>query len=490
MQTLDELRHWVRFDARDEARLRALMPYAEPEFGTITTRFYERVLESEGARRVLEDEAQVSRLMVTLRRWMRELLTGPWDADYAVARERIGRVHVQVGLAPRYLFAAMNIVRSELCRIAHSKLAPEAVEPTCIAIQRITDIDLALITGTYVSASATSQMSSLQDLIVSNMPVTVLLLDADSRISAATRSAARLFGDREVVHLELADALPAALIAAAELTEQVRHATNTHREILLPRVDTRIDGRERVFRINVVPLEHPLARVLLHVEELTETIRTEARLRESESLAQLGALSAAVAHELRNPLAGISGAIQVIARSLPDSDRRKPIMDKVEQQVRRLDALVTDLLAFARPSQAKTERIDLLDACSSIRDLVARDHPEVELVLIGQGEAIADANLLAQVVLNLVLNAVQAVGASGRVEIHLAPGSIVIADNGPGVKEEDLEKIFQPFYTTRARGTGLGLAICRKLLTAMGGRLELLDSGPMRGACFRASLAG
>jgi two-component system sensor histidine kinase PilS (NtrC family) len=157
----------------------------------------------------------------------------------------------------------------------------------------------------------------------------------------------------------LLDVLPPSLAEAADVAELVARSTRTGHEIAMPRVDAEIDGRARSFRLDVVPLDHPMAAALVHVEELTEAVETEARLQRNESLAQLGTLSAAVAHELRNPLAGISGALQVIGRSLADDDRRKAIMEKVEGQVRRLNALVTDLLAFARPDVARAQPVEL-----------------------------------------------------------------------------------------------------------------------------------
>ncbi|MDP2311643.1 MAG: protoglobin domain-containing protein [Pseudomonadota bacterium] len=487
MHPFDEMKAWTRFDAADEERLRALWPFVEPELFPLTDTFYERILEQPGAASVLRDEAQVERLKGTLRRWAEELVRGPWDQAYYDRRERIGRVHVDVGLQSRYMFTAMNVFRQGLSRIAVRNLPPEAAELTLDSLGRICDMDLAMMTGTYVTTREARQMTTLQDLIVSHLPVTVLLLDAHGVVTAATRPGTRLFGDVPVLGRRWQVALPPALIASAELDAQMRHALATDREITLTRVDVAIDGEARNFQISIVPLDHPHARVLLHLEELTEAIRAESRLRKSESLAQLGALSAAVAHELRNPLAGISGAIQVLSRSMPTEDRRKPIMEKVEQQVRRLDTLVTELLDFARPTEARIAFVALDEVAAQVVELVRRDHPGVHLSATGTGSAMADPNLVLQVVLNLVLNAVQALEGTGEVRVIVEPGRVLVNDSGPGIPLENVEKIFEPFFTTRTRGTGLGLAICRKGATAMGGRLTL-GAGPLSGAAFALEL--
>lgn len=487
MHPFDEMKSWIGFGPADEERLRALGPLVEPELAGMADLFYARVLSHPGAAAVLRDDAQVERLKATLMRWARELLSGPWDLTYFARRERIGIVHVEVGLPTRYMFTAMTVFREELCRVAMRGLVGDARDDACRSICRVCDMDLAIMVGTFVEHREAKEVETLQDLIVSHMPVTVLLIDADGLVTAATRSHVRLFGDVPVVGHPWSDAFPPALVRAARLDAEMARALETGREIALTRVDVPLDGHDRNFRIAIVPLDHPRARVLVHMEELTETIRTEGRLVRSESLAQLGALSAAVAHELRNPLAGISGAIQVITRSLPDTDRRKPIMDKVEQQVRRLDALVTDLLDFARPAEARFIDVVIEDIVAAVVDNVKRDHPGMTITARGTGTARADPNLVHQVLLNLVLNAIQAVDGAGEVEIEVQPGRVVVSDSGPGIPPENVEKVFAPFFTTRTRGTGLGLAICRKAASAMGGQL-VLTTGPLAGAAFALEL--
>ena len=483
----DEMKSWTGFGVEDERRLRALWPLVAHRLPELSERFYAPVLAHPGAQAVLKDAAQVERLKQTLQRWTAELLQGPWDDAYYARREKIGRVHVDVRLPARYMFTAMHVMREALCEMAREGFVGSEAEAVCAAVARATDMDLAIMTGTFVEGRERAQLTTIQDLIVSHMPVTVLLLDGEGQVTAATRPSTRLFGDRPVVGRAWADALPTTLVQAGDVDAQMARALATGREITLPRIDVTLDNRERNFRITIVPLDHPEARVLLHLEELTETIRAESRLQRSESLAQLGALSAAVAHELRNPLAGISGAIQVIARSLPEDDRRKSVMEKVEQQVRRLNDLVTDLLSFARPTEARSLPVDLGEVARAVVDLLSREHPGVALSVEGAGRAQADPNLVQQVLLNLVLNGIQAQDGAGQVLLRVAGASIVVSDAGPGIPEGDEEKIFTPFFTTRTRGTGLGLAICRKAAGAMGGALTLV-AGPLPGAAFALAL--
>ncbi len=485
MTPLEEMKAWVLFDEEDVRRLHELWPLVEPRLDELTRRFYDRALRFPGAARVFRDAAQIERLRVTLRQWASELLLGPHDQAYFHRRERIGKVHVEVGLEARYMFTAMNVIRDQLCEFAHA--LPEGSAETCRAIGKVCDIDIAIMTGTYVERREARELRSLQELIVSQMPVTVLIVDGEGRVAAATRPSSRLFGEVEMLGLPWGRALPDPLVREGDLVARMERALRTGHEITIPRVDGWIEGRERNFRVSIVPLDHPQARALVHVEELTEAIANEARLVRAESLAHLGALSAAVAHELRNPLAGISGAIQVISRSMPADDKRKPIMEKVEQQVRRLDDLVTDLLDFARPVAPKAVHVDLAEVVRAVADMVMREHPGLRLEVGGAGAATADPNMLQQILLNLVLNAAQATGGVGRVAVTVEPGAVEVNDDGTGIAQENVEKIFQPFFTTRSRGTGLGLAICRKLSGAMNGDLAL-KRGRLPGACFRVEV--
>ena len=192
--------------------------------------------------------------------------------------------------------------------------------------------------------------------------------------------------------------------------------------------------------------------------------------------------------ELRATLMRISGAIQVIARSVPKDAPYAPVMARVEREIRRLDELVSDLLAFARPGAVRLQRVELSDPVSAAAEWVREDHPEMEVVVEGTATAQADANLVQQIVLNLLQNAAQAMeGGRGHVLVTLRGSAITVCDDGPGIPPELGDRVFEPFTTTKVRGTGLGLAICTRSAHAMGGTLEL-GKGRLPGACFTLEL--
>lgn len=483
LHPFDEMKRWVGFTDADVRRLRDFLPIAERHIPAIIDHFYTKVLESDGARSVLEDERQVERLKVTLKVWLTEALAGPHDSAYFERRERIGKRHVEVGLPSRYMFTAMNVAQADLCDIAHAETEEPLTAELCRSIQRLMTLDLAIMTGTYVVGRERAQLQSLQDVLVRHLRISVMLIAPDGIVHAATQAAgAGVPGDP--IGQPWRDVVPAGLRAAASLDRHVERAIQTGHEVTLPRVEVPTEGRTQTYRIHIVPLAHDFASFLLQIDEITDVVDLEARLQRSEALAQIGGLSAAVAHELRNPLAGISGAIQVIGRALPPDAPYRPIMAKVDDEVRRLNGLVTDLLAFARPPTARNSAMSLAGAAEGAAELVKADWPRVNFEIDGSGDAYADPDLVRQILLNLLNNAAQAVLGQGRVQIRVRDGLVRVEDDGPGVPEGIRATVFDPFFTTKTRGTGLGLAISRRAARAMGGDLALGEASPLGGATF------
>ncbi len=478
VNTWREIAAYVGFGPADSEALRELLPHANAHLPAIADRFYEAVLSNERAASVLQGPEQVERLKGTLSKWMLELLEGPHDGVYWARRRRIGHVHVKVGLPNRYVFGAMNVIRQELLALAKGSLPPDVLWEVCLAIQKVTDVELAVMSGAWMEAHEAQELAGLQAVIVENLPVTVLCLDDQLRVTSAS---APPRGPAQSVRAYVEDAV----IEAADLSGQLARALDTDRQVSLPRVET---GDGRIFRITILPLHHPLARLLVHLDETTDLVAVEARLKEAEHLATLGSLAANVAHEVRNPLAAISATLQVIVRSFAEDDRRRSILDKVQQNVHRLDRLVTDLLSYARPVELHTTELDLV-TCA--QEALANSHVQARIRVEEPVETgVADAFYLQQILVNLLQNARDAAGGEAGVELIVGPGaSLRVSDAGPGIAEEVAKKLFEPFVTTKTRGTGLGLAISRKLARGMGAELGLDTShGELGGAVFRLSL--
>ncbi|HEY1100691.1 MAG TPA: protoglobin domain-containing protein, partial [Myxococcota bacterium] len=452
----------------DVARLRVLHPLVMPRVRPIVDRFYEIVLRFPDAAAVFADAHQVERLKLSLTKWVDQLLTGPFDHAYYEQRRRIGAVHVKVGLPSQYMFTAMNRLMEEL----HGIASEHALDVTHgRALRRIADIELAIMLGTYIDAREKQGLEGLRDLLISHLPTTVVLVDNDGRVATSTTPWNELFPGRRLEGLPVLEALHPEVVAQANLGTHLQRAVLTEREIVVPRVDVTLGGRAHTLRVAVIPLKHPLANALIHIEDLTETLATAARAKQAEHLAQLGTMAASVAHEIRNPLAGISGTVQVIANTLPVDDERRTALSKVQQQIARLGTLVGDLLNFARPISAAAQPVDLAIVAAGVaNDAGASDGGRVAVVE-GRGYAVADGPLLAQVLLNLVQNAWQA--GAAHVTLRIEHGRIDVVDDGPGIAAAHVSTIFDPFFTTKVRGTGLGLPVAVKMIEAMRGSLTL-----------------
>ena len=214
--------------------------------------------------------------------------------------------------------------------------------------------------------------------------------------------------------------------------------------------------------------------------DITDRKRTEAALRDQNALVQLGKMAAVVAHEVRNPLAGIRGALQVIGRRVPPMSQEEGIIREVIARIDTLSEIVQDLLLFARPTQPVLMHVAIATVYRETAALFKAD-PQMADVAVewGPTDAVvsADAQQLKLVLLNLLMNGAQAMRHAGRVSIQTRATEthyeICIRDEGPGISPEVREHLFEPFFTTRHRGTGLGLVTARRLMEAHGGTLRL-----------------
>jgi two-component system CheB/CheR fusion protein len=213
--------------------------------------------------------------------------------------------------------------------------------------------------------------------------------------------------------------------------------------------------------------------------DITQRKVAEARLREQAALTQLGQLAAIVAHEVRNPLAGIRGSLQILESRLPVGMREREIIAPMIQRIDGLNKTVEDILLFARPHPPRRRALDLHHLIAEVAASARAAIPDLDSAVTVAGDNATiqtDPEMLRAVLLNLLLNACQA--STGRqVEIVTAVRDglchIQVLDRGPGIPLDARERIFDPFFTTKSGGTGLGLPIVRRLMDAQGGSVSL-----------------
>lgn len=213
-------------------------------------------------------------------------------------------------------------------------------------------------------------------------------------------------------------------------------------------------------------------------------------LRRLRPLAELGRMAATVAHEVRNPLAGISANAELVREALTDPADQQCV-DVILGEVDRLGRLVTDLLFYSRERDASLGNCDLLRLAESVADF-SQTHAAgngVRIIVQGTGCGKADPELSRQSLLNVVRNAIEACSEGGCVTLEVAASRIAVIDQGCGVPEPLRERMFEPFVTGRTRGLGLGAAVARRCMERQDGNLTLETTSP-QGSVFVLSWAG
>jgi len=217
---------------------------------------------------------------------------------------------------------------------------------------------------------------------------------------------------------------------------------------------------------------------ILH--DLSARVAMERQLREQTALARLGEMAAVIAHEVKNPLAGIRGSLQVIGGRLDAASRERSIITDIIARIDALNLLMKDLLVFARPPQTMPSVVDLASVLGTTADLLKQDPAlsGVHFEMSGTAPPVtADPELLRIVFHNLFLNAAHAMQGQGSIRVTLGATDrtvgVAIVDTGPGIPPDILEKIFTPFFTTKARGSGLGLPTAKRLVEAQQGRISV-----------------
>jgi two-component system sensor kinase FixL len=217
---------------------------------------------------------------------------------------------------------------------------------------------------------------------------------------------------------------------------------------------------------------------ILH--DLTPRVHLEERVREQAALARLGEMAAVIAHEVKNPLAAVRGAVQVIGRRLPAGSTDAPVVTEIIARIDALDGLINDLLLFARAPQPHFGEVDLAGLVRLTAAFLSADSTLNELRVDVAGSVspiIGDPELLRIAFQNLLLNAAQAMQGKGTTTVTLISDGdvrrVIVTDHGPGLSQEARENLFRPFFTTKARGTGLGLPTAKRLVDLHAGSIEV-----------------
>jgi PAS domain S-box-containing protein len=329
----------------------------------------------------------------------------------------------------------------------------------------------------------------LSHLIVESLTAGLLVVDANGRVEILNPAARRLL---EIGSDAVGLPYDELLTNATPLRDVIAEGLHGGRPIVRRSIQIAANGRASHFGVSVSPLgsgqDHG---VICLFSDLTNVVELEEQLRLKETLARLGELTAGIAHEFRNGLATIHGYSRLIdPASMPATYR--PYVEGIRQEADTLGQIVTNFLNFARPEKLSFAPVDLGRVARRAADDLRQELPERTRVEVSGEFALTDGDevLLRQVFGNLIRNAAEACVAAGiepsiairgTIEAPRRASKVSVEDNGPGIPQADRERVFQPFFTTRARGTGLGLSLVQKIVVMHNGRVTVGES-PAGGA--------
>ena len=346
------------------------------------------------------------------------------------------------------------------------------------------------------------RLEALNRHIVENISSGIMTLDVNQRVTSFNKAATDITGLtlREVYYRDVVDIFPG---LGDDFSLKPEVLSRGERQFTLG------DGTERCLGFTVSKGEGGDMTSIVIFQDLTELKALEERLHRYDKLKALGELSASLAHEVRNPLASISGSIQLLSRELKLGGEKRRLMDIVLSETERLNSLITDFLVFAKPAKGVMERMLLSDVISETLDIF-RNNPdaagiEVFTDVAAEAGIEGDRRQLSQVFWNLFLNAASAMPDGGTLSVssvfkagaskgpadsgegHDEEGRFVevtVRDTGTGIDPGELDKIFDPFFSTREDGTGLGLALVHRIVVSHGGSIDV-ESAPGKGTLFK-----
>ncbi len=320
--------------------------------------------------------------------------------------------------------------------------------------------------------------------IIAHVPVGIIVLDLDGRINLVNEEAQRLtgiraleavgqpYGDVFSSDINVADSALFTLVNGPEIDPRERTYKAAAGEANPVRFSTNWIYGEQGNRIGVLEM----------IEDLTIIKNLHEQMRRRSDLATLGEMSAQVAHELRNPLAGVQGFAQFLLEDIAEDHSARHTVEKIVGGVRDIEKIASRLLEYTRPLAPAFGETDMIELLRSEADLILSEikssgrNIDVQVVVPKERVPVdCDSTLIKQVVLNLLKNSIFAIESEGVVRVGLRWNllrnrvDVFIEDNGAGIKEEHLDKIFNPFFTTRTKGTGLGLAMVKKIVDAHDG---------------------
>jgi two-component system sensor histidine kinase PilS (NtrC family) len=376
-------------------------------------------------------------------------------------------------------------------------LPARSVAQYIVALNAFGFVAVALLSGslaeTVRSAGAKLEIASthIEDLqalnqhVINSLPSGLVTTDTSQRVLTFNQAAQVITGDlpEDVIGRPVAEVLQLPPSLLEELSSDVPDAGTR------PQIRYRTsDGRGEIdIGLRAAHLKTPSGRAgfLITFQDVTNVVKLERDARIQQRLAAVGEMAAGIAHEIRNPLASMSGSIQILRQELPLTTEQEQLMDIVLRESERLNTTINSFLAYARPRRFAIERIDVRRAVQDTALLLrnsaeVRDGHSIEVDLpVDELWYEADEGQLKQIVWNLATNGLRAMRLGGQLRLSASPdlstdGVVMrVQDQGVGIPPEQIDGLFQPFHGTFAKGAGLGLAIVHRIVRDYQGEVQV-----------------
>lgn len=354
-----------------------------------------------------------------------------------------------------------------------------------------------------LKARELERLTAYTENILESINVALVALDQQGCITSCNRAFEELYGigRQEITGSLVENLFPQDVIrsiqrAAGTANWKMESQANIYKLFLENRLQEKL-----IVNLSVIPLNNSAAAAagsLLVLEDITEKVQLEGQLMQAEKLSSIGLLAAGIAHEVNTPIAGISSYTQMLLKETPESDKRKPILEKIEKQTFRAAEIVNGLLNFSRLNGSEFKHLDINRLIDDSLALLNHQLLSARIRVDSRYDetlppVYGNAGKLQQVFINLFLNARDAMPSGGDLSVQTKMNDsmviVDITDTGVGISEENIKRIFDPFFTTKdiGKGTGLGLAVTYGIIQEHGGRI-FVDSDGGRGTHFRVKL--
>jgi len=343
--------------------------------------------------------------------------------------------------------------------------------------------------------------AELGGLIVDGLPLVLVAVDVEGRIVFLNKKGEEVF---KIQRTEAEGKDISEVLHPQDTRWLTRDGVDPLGEQTRSEVRFVVDEEELLMRVGLTPVMDGEGEVLCRVailEDMSDVDTDEELQRNMDRLISLGELSACVAHEIRNPLTGIRTTVQFVGSKFPDGDQRKEDLEDVIKELDRIEQRITDLLIFANPQPGRQTETNLNIIIEKVVDNLSLQLSSAEVSVETRladnlPSVLADPDLIQQVFLNLSLNAIQATTEGGVLTIgsslkrrrsRKSHVIVTFRDTGCGIPEENLNRVFVPFFTTRSMGTGLGLSISHRIVRDHGGTITA-ENAKGGGAVFTVTL--